>query len=67
MLILSTFSYNANIQHMQFYKNIKIFISDHMIGLHQSELATLPSKRWPTYPLRGITLFTLYNNEYYLL
>ena len=38
-----------------------------MIGLHHSEVATLPSKRWPTYPLRGITLCTLYNNEYYLL
>ena len=37
------------------------------IGLHHIEVATLPSKRWPTYPLRGITLFTLYNNnEYYL-
>ena len=41
MLILSTFSYNF----------IKIFISDHMIGLnhmiglHHSEVATLPSKR----------------------
>ena len=61
MLILSTFSYNDA-------RNfIKIFISDHMIGLNHSEVAKLPSKRWPTYPLRGITLFTLYNNEYYLL
>ena len=42
-------------------------MADHMISLHHSEVATLPSKRWPTYPLRGITLFTLYNNEYYLL
>ena len=41
-------------------------MADDMIGLHHSEVATLPSKRWPTYPLRG-TLFTLYNNEYYLL
>ena len=38
-----------------------------MIVLHHSEVATLSSERWPTYPLRGITLFTLYNNEYYLL
>ena len=42
-------------------------MADHMIGLHHIEVATLPSKRWPTYPLRGITLFTLYNNEYYIL
>ena len=40
-------------------------MADHMIGLHHSGVATcsaLPSKRWQTYPLRGITLFTLYNN-----
>ena len=39
-------------------------MDDHMIGLHHIEVATLPSKMCPTYPLRGITLFTLYNNEY---
>ena len=42
-------------------------MADHMIGLYHIEVATLPSKRWQTNPLRDITLFTLYNNEYYLL
>ena len=32
------------------------YMADHKIGLNHSEVATLPSKRWPTYPLRGITL-----------
>ena len=64
MLIQSTFSYN-DARNLSIYKNI--YFRSYMIGLHHSEVATLPSKRWPTYPLRGITLCTLYNNEYYLL
>ena len=32
-------------------------MAGHIIGLHHSEVATFPSKRWPTYTLRGITLF----------
>ena len=43
------------------------YMAYHMIGLHHNEVTTLPSKRWPTYPLQGITLFILYNNKYYLL
>ena len=55
---------------MQLYHYIKLFISDHifnMIGLNNREVATLHAKRLPHYPLRGITLYTLYNNEYYSL
>ena len=45
-------------------------ISNHIfniIGLNHREVATLPAKRWPYYPLLGITLYTLYTNEYYSL
>ena len=38
-----------------------------MIGLNHREVAILPAKKWPHYPLLGITLYTLYNNEYYSL
>ena len=38
-----------------------------MIGLNHREVATLPAKRWPYYPLLAITLYTLYTNEYYSL
>ena len=42
-------------------------MADHMIGLNHYEVATLPAKMLPHYPLLGITLYTLYNNEYYSL
>ena len=47
------------------YQYIQIFISDdifNIIILNHHELATLPVKSWPHYPILGITLYTLYNN-----
>ena len=38
------------------------YMDDHMIGLNHYEVATLPAKRWPHYPLLGITLYTPYHN-----
>ena len=39
-------------------------MDDQMIGLNHYEVATLPAKNWQHYPLIGIMLYTLYNNEY---
>ena len=55
---------------LSIYIYIQIFISDHifnMIGLNHREVATLPAKRWLHYQLLCITLYTLYNSEYYSL
>ena len=75
-MILSTFSCN-DVRRAQCYQYINIFISnhviglnhmaDHMIGLNHCEVATLQAKLWPHYPFLGVTLYILYNNEYYSL
>ena len=44
-----------------FFQYITIFISGHifnMIGLNHREVATLPDKRWPHYPILGISTYT---------
>ena len=38
-----------------------------MIGLTHRELSTLPARSGSHYPILGITLYKLYNNEYYSL